>query len=94
MVTESEIEKSPFTDNITLLAEKLKQISLDCPGQFNTQSLKISSQFGCLRQHSFTNSHQVIHIQSKYFTVPPSYAHLPQTLGIFLFSEFYNRAVT
>ncbi|XP_039176455.1 uncharacterized protein LOC120310111 isoform X5 [Crotalus tigris] len=64
MVTESEIEKNPFTDNITLLAEKLKQISLDCPGQFNIHSLKISSQFGCLRQHSLTNSHQVIHIQS------------------------------
>lgn len=70
-MTESEIEKNLVTDNITLLAEKLKQISLDCPGQFNIQSLKISSQFGCLIQHSLTNSHQVIHIQSKYFKSTP-----------------------
>lgn len=94
MVTKGETEKIPVTDNIAPLTEKLEQISLDCSGQFNVQSLKThlktSSQFGNLRQHSLTNSHQVIQIQGKYFKAPPSNAHLPQTSGIYLFSVFYN----
>ncbi|XP_026569317.1 uncharacterized protein LOC113444672 [Pseudonaja textilis] len=67
MVTKRETEKTPVTDNIDSITKKLEQISLHCPGQFNVQSLKThlktSSQFGNLRQHSLTNSHQVIQIQ-------------------------------
>ncbi|KAG8135315.1 hypothetical protein E2320_008344, partial [Naja naja] len=67
MVTKRETEKISVTNNIASLTKKLEQTSLNCPGQFNVQSLKThlktSSQFGNLRQHSLTNSHQAIQKQ-------------------------------